>query len=643
MFRKLATSLKLLFSMSYFTSSRYLPELIGAPMKPVHGEYTPGFDFVFNTPATASHLDADVVIVGSGCGGAVAAANLSAAGLRVIVVEKGHCWKHEDFPLLGRYGTAQLFEGGGVMMSEEGNCAMLAGSNWGGGGTVNWSASFRTPALVRAEWAHNSGVPWFESAAFQGSLDRVCDRMGVSADHINHSHTNRVLLDGARKLGWSHRAVPQNTGGQTHYCGSCSFGCHSGGKNGTLESFLPDAARNGATFIQGFTVDQVMFDKKNGKVATGIKGTWQPRHADPDSVGEPMQITARRVIISAGSLQSPLVLMRSGVKNKHVGKHLKLHPVTLINAFFDYETRPWEGSVLTSVASEFDDQDGQGHGVKLEGVNIMPELYLQSFPWLRDPNPGLFLKEAAIKSRHMGSWIALSRDVGEGHVFADPSDGKLRISYPIHPADLKHMTKGVMEMVKLLHVSGARQIFIPLNGSAVWTRQGEIPVHSQMSDEMRLKPYPEPVNARKPTSDAETTTSSSDGSSTGPVPSQQVLARSQHYEPPADTTGEDYLSDQTLHDFMSDLRTRMAKSDGELVYMSAHQMGTCRMSARSGDGVVDGAGKVWGYKNLLVMDASVFPSASGVNPMVSVMAISDLLSRRLAAELKAEPMSRPRI
>jgi choline dehydrogenase-like flavoprotein len=59
-------------------------------------------------------------------------------------------------------------------------------------------------------------------------------------------------------------------------------------------------------------------------------------------------------------------------------------------------------------------------------------------------------------------------------------------------------------------------------------------------------------------------------------------------------------------------------------------MGTCRMSAREKDGVVDPHGRVWGTEGLYVADASVFPSASGVNPMVTNMAISDYISRGVA-------------
>jgi choline dehydrogenase-like flavoprotein len=71
-------------------------------------------------------------------------------------------------------------------------------------------------------------------------------------------------------------------------------------------------------------------------------------------------------------------------------------------------------------------------------------------------------------------------------------------------------------------------------------------------------------------------------------------------------------------------------------FASAHQMGTCRMAAKAKDGVVDGSGRVHGVEGLYVADASVFPSASGVNPMVSVMALADWIATALCEEIRAE-------
>jgi choline dehydrogenase-like flavoprotein len=271
------------------------------------------------------------VIVGSGCGGSVAAKNLAEAGYRVLVVEKSYHYPSKYFPMNFTEGFVNMFEGGGAVISDNGSMAALAGSTWGGGGTINWAAALQTQGYVRREWASN-GLPFFESYEYQQSLDRVCDRMGVTSEHTIHNYGNRVLLNGSQKLGYAAGPIPQNTGKTSHYCGYCMMGCHSTGKKGPTETFLADAARAGATFIEGFHADKILFKMINGRqVASGVQGTWTSRDSylgttGPERTRLEVIIDAAKVIISCGTLQSPLLLLRSGLKNPQIGRNLYLHP-----------------------------------------------------------------------------------------------------------------------------------------------------------------------------------------------------------------------------------------------------------------------------------------------------------------------------
>src|SRR5690554_7765004 len=118
--------------------------------------------------------------------------------------------------------------------------------------------------------------------------------MGVSADHIQHSHGNQVLLEGARKLGLTAKAVPQNTGGKEHSCAHCSLGCGSAEKQGPNVCWLPDAARAGAQFMEGYKVERVLFEMQGGKkTAVGVTGVWKK-----DGVEREVIVNAQRVIVS---------------------------------------------------------------------------------------------------------------------------------------------------------------------------------------------------------------------------------------------------------------------------------------------------------------------------------------------------------
>lgn len=300
-------------------------EAAGVPKVP--HDYKPGaqyqYEFVqFPAGLEPAIFETDVVIVGSGCGGGVCAKNLAEADNRVLVVDKSYYYPPSQLPMSEESGGIHLFENGGVVATDDGSMPIVAGSTWGGGGTVNWSASLLLQDFVRKEWAQERGLTFFETAEFQSCLDRVCHRMGVSADHIRHNHGNQVLLEGARKLGYHAKAVPQNTAGEEHYCGSCTLGCGAGEKQGPAATWLPDAGKAGAKFVEGFQIEKVLFDESSGtKKAIGVKGTWTSRNSN-GGVDGPLSgrtvreviVKAKKVIISCGTLWSPIVLLNSGLK-----------------------------------------------------------------------------------------------------------------------------------------------------------------------------------------------------------------------------------------------------------------------------------------------------------------------------------------
>jgi choline dehydrogenase-like flavoprotein len=168
--------------------------LLGFTDYPSDYRPAPDFDFKFlefspnEKPAV---IDTDVVIVGSGCGGAVCAKVLAEAGHRVLVVDKGYYFPPTQLPMDQESGSRYMFDGQGVLSNDDNCLNILAGSCWGGGGTVNWSVSLQPQDFVRREWAAQ-GLSFFESTEYQECLDRVCDFMGVSDRYIRHSHGGRV-------------------------------------------------------------------------------------------------------------------------------------------------------------------------------------------------------------------------------------------------------------------------------------------------------------------------------------------------------------------------------------------------------------------------------------------------------------------
>ncbi|KAG9232743.1 putative long-chain-alcohol oxidase FAO2 [Amylocarpus encephaloides] len=541
------------------------------------------YDFLqFSSGDVPEIIETDVVIVGSGCGGGVSAKNLAEAGNKVLVVEKGYHFTPDQLPMSEDAGLFQLFESGAAITSDEGAINVVAGTSWGGGGTINWSASLQPQHFVRKEWSQQRGLKFFESAEFQSCLDLVCDRMGVSADHIRHNHANRNILEGSRRLGYHAMAVPQNTGGKEHYCGHCTLGCASNEKQGPAVSWLPDAVRAGAKMVEGFKVDRVIFDETDSSKAIGVKGTWTSKNSKggvdgpvTDCVVREVIVKAKKVVLSSGTLWSPLILMNSGLKNWQIGRNLYLHPASMVAAVYKDDVKPWEGGILTSVCSSFENLDGQGHGAKLEPTVMLPSMFLVGMPW----TSGISFKANALKIRRMNGFISLGRDRDPGRVYPDPTSGKPRVTYTPSAFDRANIMEGLIGLCKICYVSGATEIRPFIQG---------------------LRPF---------------------------IRCQAVSATSESDD--LDPGVTDPLFGEWLEEFK-----RIGNKPPYASFTSAHQMGTCRMSTHERDGVVDEKGRVWGTQNLYVSDASVFPSASGVNPMITNMAISDWISRGIAREMK---------
>ena len=326
--RILFKTFTLLGKSTWVQTSPIFKTISGYPDVPLNWKPGPTEDFAFlqfkaqDAAAGPAVIDTDVVIVGSGCGGGVVAKVLAEAGHRVVVVEKGYYFPPSQLPMPQEQGVYHLYEGNGGIHSIDSSITAVAGSCWGGGGTINWSVGLQTQGYVRHEWAEKHGLPFFETAEFQKSLDRVCEVMGVSDVGVKQSHRGQMLLDGARNLGWHAKTCPQNSGGNEHWCGHCHFGCGSAEKQGPAVTWLPAAAKKGAQFIEGFAVDKVLWKEGSGdRQATGIIGTWTSRDSNAGVTGpltertaRQVVISAKKVIISAGSLNSPLILNKSGLK-----------------------------------------------------------------------------------------------------------------------------------------------------------------------------------------------------------------------------------------------------------------------------------------------------------------------------------------
>ncbi|GLJ50983.1 hypothetical protein SUGI_1085820 [Cryptomeria japonica] len=385
-------------------------------------------------------LECDAVVVGSGSGGGVAAGTLAQAGYRVIVVEKGNYYARQDLSLLEGPSLQHMYDSGGILSTNDLKILIMAGSTVGGGSAINWSACIPTPPEKLTEWSQNYHLPLFATETYQTAMKTVCERLGVNDRCPKHSFQNTILREGCSKLGFTVHSVPRNST-QDHFCGSCCYGCPTGNKKGTDETWLVDAVNAGAIILTGCKADKVLTlpnkigQKKNR--ATGVSVYTR--------TGTQIIIQASVTVASCGALQTPPLLRRSGLQNPNTGKNLRLHPVQMAWGYFPDGSGPagksYEGGIITTMC-------------KHSGtINQTPAVGAGSFAALIPWTSGADMKSRMRKYSRTAHIFSLVGDQGSGTVMAERE-----IEYRICDGDRQKLTEGLARAVRILIAAGATEV-----------------------------------------------------------------------------------------------------------------------------------------------------------------------------------------
>jgi choline dehydrogenase-like flavoprotein len=388
-------------------------------------------------------LDCDVVIVGSGAGGGTAAGVLAKEGLDVVVVEAGGYFSEEDFDGAELDGYVKLYAGGGGVPTPDQSIGLLAGSCLGGGTTVNYTWCFRPPDHVRKDWTDRFGLDDWAGQDFDESLDAVWERIGVNSENSMPSLRDERFREGLAKLGWDSQVMQRNAVGCTEeICGQCHYGCPLGAKQSTFKTWLQDAYDAGARIVVNAPVEKVRIEKGE---ARGVEATTDDGHR--------LTVRARAVAAAAGAINTPALLVRSGLDNPNVGKNLMIHPVLLVWAMFEREILPWTGVFGSTFCDEFLDM-GEGYGVKYMHASAHPSDLAVFAPWRSASDHSELMQSL----RYTGGFGILQRARDAGEVVVG-SDGLPTPIWHLSDFDREIMRKGLDGMTKVLEAGGARRIY----------------------------------------------------------------------------------------------------------------------------------------------------------------------------------------
>jgi len=404
-------------------------------------------------------LTTDVLIIGSGAGGGVVAGELSAAGYEVMIVEKGDYVAERDFTGHEIESHQSLYEKSAALASEDASISIFAGSTLGGGTTVNWMGSFRTPDHVLHQWEHDFGFTGAAGEEFQHSLDAVSHRINVNTDESIPNGQNTRLERGCQALGEPVHVIARNVKG-CEDCGFCNMGCAFGAKQSTMKTYLQDAYQRGAKIVVKAHIDRVTH--QHG-VATGAVGTV----TDENGKQHQLTIKAKRVVVAAGAIHTPALLHRSGLQNPQIGQNLFLHPVSVVLGEYDENITPWQGAPMTRYYKE-ELNYHEGYGYWIETPAIQPGLMALAMPW----QSGKQHRDMMRVARKFATFIILTRDRYGGTV-TTLKDGRPRIKYQLHKYDAKHLLRGIMKGIHIQEAAGAQRIFSPHNNTICYERGGE--------------------------------------------------------------------------------------------------------------------------------------------------------------------------
>jgi len=478
-------------------------------------------------------LSADFVVVGSGAGGSAAAVRLARGGAKVAIVEAGPWRDPEDYPS-SVYGTIRdmFADWNAVFTFGRAFWPIVQGAVVGGTTVVNSAICVRTPADIFAQWKDEHGVGGDKMAeAVWRIQDRLEEELCVEqTPQAVLGRTSILAMKGATNLKYeSHytdRYIKTCSGS-----GMCMQGCRANRKQSTNLNYIPEVMQRGGVVLSCAPVHKIIYADDR---ATGVTGHF--RHPATRKRGGRFSVRATKAVLVAASVtQSPLLLIRSGIRGKAVGRFFRAHPGAPIFGCYDEPVDMNCGATQGWASTEFRQQPG----FKLESLSLPLDMVAG-----RLPGGGTLLMQRLAEFRHLAAWVQACRAESTGSIRRGLW-GEPFVSYTLNRRDMHRFREGLYQVARIHFAAGARAVIPAIYG-------------------LPYKLGPDEVDQIKE----------------GPLNPRRYVG------------------------------------------VISHLFGGCVMGSDPSRSVCNGQGRVHGFRNLYIADASAIPTNLGVNPQHTIMGLA---------------------
>jgi choline dehydrogenase-like flavoprotein len=384
-------------------------------------------------------ITTDVVVIGSGPAGSAAAREASRLGAQVVVIEEGRWFAPSEFPESSFEAMASMYRDlGASVVVGRAPTPFVQGKMVGGSSPINGAICWRLPRDVHAEWVANDpelgeALPFELVDETTGALE---GRLGVRDTERNIAGPKNLLMArGAEALGLAHRPIRRNVTG-CEGLGRCMQGCPKGKKASVDATLLADAEATGTRVLSSVEVTSILISRGR---ATGVRG----RAAGG---GEVVVHAKVAVIVAASAVQTPALLMKSGLRSGPVGEGFQCHPGVSMAGRFPEPVRMWEGAT-------------QGHevtGLRREGLKFEALGFGLAVMASRLSGVGRTFAEEIDDLAHQVDWGCAIRSNARGRVRLVGS--KAVVVYSPSRRDIALYRRGLRVLGEMMLAAGADHV-----------------------------------------------------------------------------------------------------------------------------------------------------------------------------------------